>query len=145
MNASLIQLLSRTAQGRLIVSKLQKSKLAGEDPDFLGKAKKKKGKNIFQKIGKYTSKITGPIANMAARVVGIPPEAMNALSKMDPTAHKALQNTLVQSKAGQQAAAAIEQAEKNKPNIFKNIKPVYVAGGAAGIAIIIFLATKKRK
>jgi hypothetical protein len=149
MNAALIQLLSRTAQGRLIVSKLQKSKLAGEDPDFLGKAKKKKakkpGKNIFQKIGKYTSKVTGPVANMAARIVGIPPDTMNALAKMDPTAHKALTKTLIQSKAGEQAAAALEQSQKTGTNIFKNIKPVYIAGGAAGIAVIIFLATKKKK
>ncbi len=149
MNAALIQMLSRTPQGRLIVSKLQKSKLAGEDPDFLGKAKKKKakkpGKNIFQKIGKYTSKVTGPLANMAARIVGIPPDTMNQLAKMDPTAHKALTQTLIQSKAGEQAAAALEQQQKNKKNIFSNIKPVYIAGGAGAIAVIILLTTKKKK
>ena len=142
MNAALIQLLSRTAQGRSIVSKLQKSKLAGEDPGFLGKAKKK---NIFQKIGKYTSKITGPIAKIAAASFGIPPGVINALAKVDPTAHTALQKSLVESNAGRQAAAALEQTEKNKTNIFKNIKPAYIAGGAAGIAIIIFIATKKKK
>ena len=134
--------LSRTPEGRKILLTL-----SGTRPVFLGK-----GKNIFQKIGKYTSKITGTIAKVAAGMVGIPPGAIDALAKVDPAAHKNLMDTIIKSNAGQQAAAIIakqqeaEAAKQEQPgNLFSTIKPVYIVAGAAGLAIIIVLISKKKK
>ena len=133
---NLNDLLSRTASGKKILSALQEhKKFSGND--FLGKAKKEKGKNIFQKIGKYTSKVTGPLAKVAAGMIGIPPSAIDALAKSDPTAHKALVNELVQSPQGQAAAAALQTGDGT--GILKNIKPVYLVAGGAGLIALLLL------
>jgi hypothetical protein len=116
--------------------------LSGEYPELLGKAKAKKGKNIFQKIGKITSPITTRLAKVAAGIVGIPPNLIDSLAKVDPTAAKKLQTSLVASKAGQQAAAIIDTGPVTT---LKNIKPVYIAGAAAGVLAIVFLTMKKKK
>jgi len=142
MKPELVKMLNRTPQGRKIYASLVKSKtVSGEYTETLGKAKKK---NIFQKVGKYTSKVTGQIAKTAARIVGIPPEAIDALAKADPTAHKKLSLALIQSPAGSQAAAAIEKQGQSKPSIFSNIKPVYLIGGAAAIGAAAYFLTKNK-
>ena len=140
--AELQKILSRTPAGRQVLSHLLKSRALHGSADYLGK-----GKNIFQKIGKYTSKVTGPIANMAARMVGIPPEAMNMLAKADPTAHANLVNSLVKSATGKQAAAAITNPPP-PPGAFaflKNISPYYIIGGVAIIGGGTYLILRKKK
>jgi hypothetical protein len=143
MTPELKNLLNRTPEGRKIYASLVKSKsVSGEYTDTLGKGKK--GKNIFQKIGKYTSKITAPVAKMAARIVGIPPESIDALAKVDPSAHKSLTAALVKSPAGTQAANAINKQGTGKPSIFSKIKPAYLIGGAAAIGAAAYFLTKKK-
>jgi len=138
MTPELKNILNRTPEGRKIFASLVKSKtVSGEYTETLGK-------NIFQKIGKYTSKITAPVAKMAARIVGIPPEAIDALAKVDPSAHKSLTAALVKSPAGTQAAAAIEKQGTGKPSIFSKIKPAYLIGGAAAIGAAAYFLTKKK-
>jgi len=149
MTPQLTALLNRTPAGRKIISSLiSAQKVSGVD--FLGKGKKAKVKNIFQKIGKYTSKVTGPIAKVAARIVGIPPDTIDALAKADPTAHKNLVSALVNSKAGTTAAAVLSTTttkpiKSNFTDFVKNIKPVYIAGGAVLVAGGAYLILRKKK
>lgn len=140
---TLKQLLSRTPQGRIIAKQLQK--MHGEEPELLGKFLPGLTKKL-KSIGKVTSKITGSIAKVAAGMVGIPPSAINALAKIDPTAKKKLDAALLQSNAGAKAAAVVNQAQNGTPgaNIFSNVKPVYIVAGAAGLAVVLFIATKKK-
>ena len=143
---TLADALKRTPQGRLIFARLHKG-LHG--PELLGAKKKKK--NIFQKIGKYTHKVTGSIAKVAAGLVGIPPGAIDALAKADPTAHKSLVSNLVNSAAGKKAENIIQSQQANAANpapgsgILANIKPAYIVAGAAGLVAIVFITTSKKK
>lgn len=143
-NSDLKILLQRTAPGRKILASIR---LAGEEENILGKGFFKKAFQKIGKVGKVTGKFTGRIAKVAAGLVGIPPGAIDALAKLDPTAKKALDKRLFDSKAGQKAAAAIDAAEeKNKPaNFLTNVKPIYIAGTAAGILAILFLLPKAKK
>jgi hypothetical protein len=118
-------LLNRTAAGRAIANKMQA--LAGEEGQTFGAFLPGLMKRV-KKIGKFTSKVTGSVAKIAAGIIGIPPSAINALAKVDPTAHKSLLKTLEKSSAGQQAAAAVKAIEavtKPTANFFTNIKPIY--------------------
>lgn len=142
---SLQELLNRTPQGRAILHKL-----SGIDyPELLGASFWSKAKKAVKKVGKVTGKITGRIAKIAAGAVGIPPSAIDALAKVDPTAKNSLIANLAKSKAGQKAAAAIVAAEQQqqptgkKANFFTNVKPAYIVAGAAGLAALAYMATKK--
>jgi hypothetical protein len=125
--------LRNTAPGRAILKSLQ---LSGNEDILLGKGFWKKAKKAAGKIGKKTGTITGRIAKVAAGLVGIPPSAIDALKRFDPTTSKKLSERLQQSPAGQQAAAMMETAEK--------INPVYYAAGAAGLIAIVFLMKGKK-
>lgn len=132
---SLQELLKRTPQGKAILSKL-----AGADRDFpelLGKGffKTKVGKAL-KKVGKVTRTFTTAAAKIAAAAVGIPPSAIDALAKVDPSAAKKLNQQLATT-----AAAQIQPPEPKK-EFYKN--PAVLAAGAAGVIAIIFIATKKK-
>jgi len=146
MNQELSASLTKTAEGRKILSILMQKNFSGEDSELLGKKFFKKiGKGI-KKVGKYTSKVTGAIAKTAAGIVGIPPSAIDALARVDPTASKNLKKSLVQSKQGAVAAAIIAKTQQKKTgagNIFKNINPLYFVGGAAAIGGLLLLTKKK--
>jgi hypothetical protein len=132
---TLQELLSRTPQGRAILAKLQG---AAEDyPELLGGAFLPGLKKAFKKIGAVIRPITTKIAKVAAGMVGISPKAIDALAKLDPTAHKALVTQLAQTPA---AAAALPAAEKG------SMKPLYIglaAGGALLLVLGIVVMTKK--
>jgi len=133
--------LRKTAAGRAILSSLH---LSGTENMILGKGIFKKiGKGI-KKVGKVTSKFTGRMAKVAAGLVGIPPGAIDALAKIDPTAHKAVIKSLQNSAAGQKAQEITSTPGAQGKNIFSNIKPIYLAAGAAGIIGIILFTSKKK-
>jgi len=144
MNTELEKSLSRTPEGRKILAQLMKAKFSG-DAELLGKGFFSKiGKGI-KSVGKYTSKVTGAIAKTAAGIVGIPPSAIDALSRVDPTAHKNLISSLVNSKQGQQAAAALTTKPQSAAStIFKNINPLYIVGGMAAIGAVFLFAKRKK-
>lgn len=134
------ELMKRTPAGRAILAKL-----AGADPEFMGKGFWKKAGAGLKKVGKFTARATGSIAKVAAGAFGIPPSAIDALARLDPTAKKALDKRLMQTPAGQAAAEALTQPPaEEKKNIFGNIKPAYIIGGAAGLGAILLLTMKKR-
>lgn len=128
------KMLKRTPAGRVILKSL---KLSGADEEiFLGKGFFKKAAKRLSKVGKITGKITGRIARVGAGLIGIPPGALDALSKIDPTASKRLQKRIAESPTGQKAAELITKSESK-------IKPVYIAAGAAGIIAIILMTKRK--
>ena len=135
---TLFEVLKKTPEGRIIIAHLSKTKAGGP---LLGK-------NWFQKIGKYTHNITGAIAKTAAGMIGIPPSAIDALSKADPTAHNSLVSSLMNTAAGKKAAAIIESgkgtAEKAETALSK-INPLYIVAGAGTIAAVIFFVAAKKK
>lgn len=142
---TLYQLLSRTPQGRIVAAALKKKQK--KNPELLGKFLPGLTKKL-KAIGKVTSKVTGSIAKVAAGMVGIPPSAINALAKIDPTAKKKLDAALLQTKAGAQAAAVVNAAQSSPGsgnNLFSNIKPVYIVAGAAGLAAVVFIISNKKK
>ena len=130
--------LRKTEPGRAILKSLN---LAGTDSLILGKGFWKKVKSV----GKITGKITGRLAKVAAGLVGIPPGAIDALAKIDPSAHKGLVKSLVNSPAGQKAAEITNAPAQQLPGFLSNVKPVYIAAGAAGVIAIIILTTKKKR
>ena len=139
---TLYDILKKTPQGRVIIAHLQKGKTAAP---LLGKT-------WFQKIGKYTHNITGAIAKHAAGLIGIPPGAIDALAKADPTAHNSLVSSLVNSTAGKKAANFLKNATETAKetgtkaeNVFSKIKPVYLVAGAGTIAAVIFFVAAKKK
>lgn len=134
MNITLAKMLKRTAQGRAILAKLSKLSGADEYPELLGRFMPGLTKTV-KKVGKYTSKVTGAIAKTAAAAIGIPPSAIDALAKADPTAHKAL----VQNLATKPAPAAATTMKKG----FK-IDPKILAIGGASVLAIIILTTRKK-
>jgi hypothetical protein len=143
-NAILRERLRKTAAGRTILDAL---KLSGNENKLLGKGVFKKIGKGLKSVGKVTGKITGRIAKVAAGLVGIPPGAIDALAKIDPTAHKGLVKNLQASAAGAKAAqiiAATDQTNAIPANFFTNIKPVYLVAGAAGIIGIIFLISSPK-
>lgn len=136
--------LRKTPQGRIILRSL---KLSGNEEEILlGKGFFKKVGKGLKKVGKVTGKITGRVAKVAAGLVGIPPGAIDALAKIDPTAHKGLVKSLVQSNAGAKAAEIVTTGPGSQklPGFLSNVKPVYLAAGAAGIVGIILLVGKKK-
>lgn len=142
-NIALRERLRKTAAGQTILNAL---KLSGTETELLGKGVFKKIGKGLKKIGKTTGKITGRIAKVAAGLVGIPPGAIDALAKVDPTAHKGLVKNLQASAAGIKAAQIVSATETGTPaNFFSNIKPVYLVTGAAGIIGIILLFSAKKK
>ena len=128
---TLIQMLNKTRQGRLIAAKIAAhNKLFGDGPCLLGR-----GFNFMKtihNIGKVTSKITGPLAKKIAGLVGIPPSLIDDLAKADPTTSAALHASLTQSQAGKQ----VIEKMTHKPGI----KPIYLIAGAA---VLGFLLLKK--
>lgn len=141
-NQTLQQLLARTPQGRAILQKLQG--VEREAPEFMG-AFLPGLKKVVKKIGKFTSPITTKIAKMAARVVGIPPSAIDSLARIDPTAANALKLQLSKTPTAQ-AVAPLLTPEQAPAGGFK-IKPLHIgiAGGAAALIIVTILLLKKRK
>ena len=153
---TLKDLLSRTEQGREILKKL-----SGAEPELLGKFLPGLMKPL-KKIGKITRGITTVAAKVTAAAFGIPPGAIDALAKLDPTAHSALLDKLSQTKKSQIAAAAKKATAQAKKAIKKAIKPgakpgaqqkktskmqtVYIAAAAAVAALagFAFLGKKKR-
>jgi len=136
-NPTLENLLNRTPAGRAILSKLSG---ADDYPELLGAARRRfmPGlKKAVKAIGKRTSKITGAIAKTAAAAVGIPPSAIDALARVDPTAHKALVKTIT-AKPAPAGPGAIDKLKKMK------ISPAVLAIGGAGLLGIILLSTKRR-
>lgn len=134
--------LRKTAPGRLILKSLH---LAGTENEILGKGFFKKIGKGFKAVGKVTSKFTGRAAKIAAGLVGIPPSAIDALAKVDPSSHRGLVKKLQNSAAGQQAAAMTTGPGNQLPNFLSNVKPAYIAAGAAGIIGIIFLVSNKKR
>lgn len=126
--------LRKTAPGRAILKSLQ---LSGNEDILIGKGFWKKAKKAAGKIGKKTGAITGRLAKVAAGLVGIPPSAIDALKRFDPTTSKKLSERLEQSPAGAQAAAMIDKEPQK-------IKPLYLAAGAAGLVAVIFLMKGKK-
>lgn len=127
--------LSRTEAGRKILPYLH-----GEKADLLlGKTGKQKWKAIgkgLKKVGAKTSKITERIAKVAAATVGIPPSAIDALKKLDPTTKKKLDEALAKTPA---AAAAVE-----KENASGSRKKLLIIGGAAAVTGLVILFAAKR-
>lgn len=119
--------------------------LSGEDIEYLG-AFLPGLKKVVKKIGKVTSKIT----TAAARVVGIPQSAINALAKVDPTKLKAGAVTATAKKAIE--AAKVLTAPPQKITAVSpaaagiTTKKVLVVGGAAvgGIILISLIASFAR-
>lgn len=140
MRSPLRAALSRTAEGRKIIASLH---LAGTSPELLGKGFWKKVGKGLSTVGKYTGRVTGNIAKVAAGLVGIPPSAIDALAKIDPTTHKKLISSVMNTPAGTQAAAIVA-ADQNKPGLFQNIKPAYIVAGAAGLVAVVFLVSRKK-
>jgi hypothetical protein len=143
MTNTLKVLLARTPEGRIIARQLQR-----KQPELLGAFLPG-----LKKIGKYTRKITGGIAKVAAGMVGIPPSAIDALAKADPSAKKSLVSSLTKGNIGKKAAAVVnsamqtakKDAEKTESALSK-INPLYYAGGAAAlIAVFVIVKKKKRK
>ena len=140
MKSPLRTTLSRTTEGRRIIAALH---LAGTSPELLGKGFFKKIGKGLSTVGKFTGRITGNIAKVAAGLVGIPPSAIDALAKIDPTAHKKLIKSVMNTPAGTQAAAIVA-ANQSKPGLFQNIKPAYIVAGAAGLVAVVFLVSRKK-
>ena len=104
--------------------KLHGIDLLGDDLIGAGKIK-----GFFRKVGKFTSKITTAAAKAAAGMIGIPPSAIDALAKIDPTASKALAQKLV-------------PPAEDKKTLFTPIN-IGIAGSAA--VLLIFAISKKRR
>ena len=133
INSDLKNSLSKTAPGRKILQSLQ-----GESTEILI------GKDFWKKVGKagkYTGKITGKIAKIAAAAVGIPPSLVDSLKRFDPTTKRKLDTALLETPAAAAAATEIEKAEKAK----KNKKIMIGAGIGAAALVVIVLATKGKK
>jgi hypothetical protein len=128
--------LSRTPAGRKILPFLK----GDETTELLLGKKKTSGKAKWKKIGKFTSKFTEKIAKVAAATVGIPPSAIDALKKFDPTTKKKLDAALLDTPA----AAAAAASEQEKATAAKNKKMLIIGGAAAVTGIVILLATKKK-
>ena len=130
--ATLHAMLNKTAVGRAIAAKIKAhNKLFGDGPELLGRF------DLMHKlhdIGKITSKFTGPLAKKIAGMVGIPPEAIDALAKADPTTSKALHAAMLESKAGRDVI-------EKMPHEHSGIKPIYLIAGAAILGF--FLLQKK--
>jgi hypothetical protein len=133
--------LRKTPQGRVILKSL---KLSGAENEILGKGFFKKIGKGLKSAGKITGKITGRVAKVAAGLVGIPPGAIDALARVDPTAHKGIVKSLVNSPAGNKAAEIVTGPGQKLPGFLSNVKPVYLAAGAAGIVGIILLVKGKK-
>lgn len=137
INSELKASLLKTGPGRKILQKLQ-----GESADILlGKSFFKKAGAKIKNIGKYTGKITGKIAKVAAAAVGIPPSLVDSLKRFDPTTKKKLDKALLETPAAAAAAAEIENANKAA----KNKKIMIGAGIGAAALVVIVLASKKGK
>lgn len=142
-DASLKTLLSRTPEGREIMKQIT---LSGNYDEFLGKGFWKKVGKGLKKVGKFTAPITTRIAKVAAGIIGIPPGAIDALAKVDPTAKNSLIRSIANSAAGKKAATVVQaaQVQAQKAGI-GNIKPAYMIAGAGALAgIVILVALKKR-
>lgn len=147
------KILNRTETGRQIVKKLLQSKT----PELLGATLWSKAKKTLKKVGKYTKGLTTAAAKIAAASFGIPPSAIDALAQIDPTAKNALTKAIAQTKTARKAISkAAENAVKAttapattepKKDIFKTIKekPLLIAGIVTGAAVIVFIATKKKR
>ena len=141
-NPTLKALLERTSEGREIIKDIG---LSGYR-EILGASFFSKVGNVFSKIGKVTSPITGRIAKVGAGLIGIPPGAIDALAKADPTAHKSLLQSVLNSSAGKQAASIVNAAESKAKGAIGKIKPVYLYAGAGTLAaVIVIIALKKKK
>jgi len=116
--------------------------LSGEDIEYLG-AFLPGLKKVVKKIGKVTSKIT----TAAARVVGVPQSAINALAKVDPTKLKAGAATATAKKAIEAAKILTAPPKQIIPVAPAaagiSTKKILVVGGAAvgGIILISLLAS----
>lgn len=144
---TLKKLLSRTPEGREIIKAIT---LSGNYEEYLGKGFwKKVGKGLkkaAKSVGKVTRPITTRVAKIGAGLIGIPPGAIDALAKVDPTAKNSLLRKIASSKAGQQAAVVMDKADSATGGPLANIKPVYMIAGAGTIAaIVFFVASKKGK
>lgn len=139
---TLKKLLSRTPQGLAIMKQIT---LSGNYEEFLGKGFFKKLGKGLKKIGKFTSPITGRIAKVAAGLIGIPPGAIDALAKVDPSAKNSLIRSLAKSKAGKKAQAVVSKAQQVAPGALSNIKPVYVIAGAGALAAVVVIVAVSKK
>lgn len=134
-------LLSQTAAGRKILERLT------GDSVLLGKFLPGLMKPL-KKIGKVTKYITGTAAKAIGAAFGIPPAAIDALAKIDPTAHTALLDKLSEAKLPKlpQKGKGGQLPATTEPPTGK-IKPLYFAIGAGGLAavILIFAITAKKR
>lgn len=139
-------LLLRTPQGREIIKAIT---LSGNYDEFLGKGFWEKiGKGLskaVKAVEKVTQPITTRIAKIGAGLIGIPPGAIDALAKVDPTAKNSLLRKIASSSAGQKAAAIVKKAEAKTGGTLGNIKPVYLVAGAGALAAVVFLVAKPKK
>jgi hypothetical protein len=142
-NQTLKALLSRTPEGRDIIKHLT---LSGNYDEFLGKGFFKKIGKAFKKVGKFTSPITTRIAKVGAGILGIPPGAIDALAKADPTAKNSLVRSIANSAAGKKAETVIKTAKVQAQKAgLGNIKPAYIYAGAGALAgIVVLIAVAKR-
>lgn len=123
-------------------------RLSGEDMEYLG-AFLPGLKKFVKKVGKVTSKIT----TAAARFVGVPQSAINALAKVDPTKKgTVVQKAIAAAKAMPSIVAASLPAQQVVPvpstTMGFNTKKMLIIGGAGvgGLLLIGILAgAMKRK
>jgi hypothetical protein len=143
-DATLKAQLSRTPEGREIIKQIT---LSGNYDEFLGKGFWKKVGKGLKKVGKFTSPITTRIAKIGAGILGIPPGAIDALAKVDPTAKNSLIRSIANSAAGKKAKTVISAAQVQAQKAgLGNIKPAYIIAGAGALAGVVVLValTKKR-
>lgn len=126
-----------------ILGAISDGRLSGEDIEYLG-AFLPGLKKFVKKVGKVTSKIT----TAAARFVGVPQSAINALAKVDPT--KAKKGSVAQQAI--QAAQALVATPKSIVPVSPaaagfGSKKILIAGGAAAgaLVLIMLLAGSRRK
>lgn len=134
--------LSRTPEGREIIKHIT---LSGNYDEFLGKGFWKKVGKGLKKVGKFTAPITTRIAKVGAGILGIPPGAIDALARVDPTAKNSLLNKILKSSAGKKAAVVVQKAETMAQKAgLGNIKPAYIIAGALAGVVVLVAVTKKR-
>ena len=132
------QMLERTPEGRNVLAYLHGA--YENNPELLGKVLPGLMK-AFKKVGSVVKSAVKGIATTAARAVGIPQSALDALAKIDPTAKKALDTKLVTTPAVVQAAQQLQTQEAaRKKNIY-----LYAGIGAAALVVVVLMMKKRRR
>jgi hypothetical protein len=112
-------------------------RLSGEDVEYLG-AFLPGLKKFFKKVGKVTSKIT----TAAARFVGVPKSALDALAKIDPTKRGSMINKAIEAAQAMPSAPTQQVVPVPATTMGFNTKKLLIVGGAGvgGLLLIGILA-----